>query len=124
MKPQKIKLLKDGSALEVQFPDLPPYTLSAEFLRVHSPSAEVKGHGPGQEVLQWGKQHVTIERVVKCGNYALQLFYSDGHDTGIYSWNYLAELGAHHEQYWQEYLTRLEQAGKPRDPDVQVVKLL
>ncbi len=124
MKPHKIKVSKGGAGLELHFPDLPPHTLSAEFLRVHSPSAEVKGHGPGQEVLQWGKSRVTISAVERAGNYALRLGFDDGHDTGIYSWDYLYELCRDHDALWASYLDKLAAAGKARDPDTQVVRFL
>ena len=97
--------------------------LSCEFLRVHSPSAEVKGHGPGQEVLQTGKKEVTITDIKPVGNYALQLVFDDGHDTGLYSWDYLHRLCIEQEERWQNYLARLNEAGASRDPDVQVVRL-
>lgn len=124
MKPKKIKVSKGGIALELEFPGLPPQTLSAEFLRVHSPSAEVKGHGPGQEVLQWGKQHVAISQVERAGNYALRLFFDDGHDTGIFSWEYLYELCRDQQSLWQAYLDKLEAAGKTRDPHTQAVRFM
>lgn len=123
IKPDRIKLSKGGDSLEISFPGAPPLTLSAEFLRVHSPSAEVKGHGPGQEVLQWGKAHVAITAIERSGNYAIRLTFDDGHDTGIYSWGYLYKLCTEHEQRWQDYLDRLSREGGSRDPDVQVVKL-
>lgn len=124
MKPQQIKVRKGGSALELQFPGLPPQTLSAEFLRVHSPSAEVKGHGPGQEVLQWGKQQVAITGVERAGNYALRLAFDDGHDTGLYSWDYLFELCRNSDTLWADYLEKLAAAGKSRDPNTQVVRFV
>lgn len=123
MKPEKIKLLKGGTALEIMFPGLGPRTLSAEFLRVNSPSAEVKGHGPGQEVLQWGKLHVKINRLERSGNYALRIHFDDGHDSGIYSWDYFFELCESEAQLWSAYEDKLRAAGKSRDPDTQVVKI-
>ncbi len=89
-----------------------------------SPSAEVKGHGPGEETLQVGKQEVAITGIEPQGNYAIKLIFSDGHDSGIYTWSYLAELGQHQAQYWQAYLTKLQQAGKTRKPGVSVLKLV
>jgi DUF971 family protein len=99
------------------------YPLSCEYLRVYSPSAEVKGHGPGQEVLQTGKKNVTINAIEPVGNYALQLFFSDGHDTGIYSWTYLYELCLDQKPRWESYLERIHKAGATRDPDIQVVRI-
>jgi len=90
---------------------------------VFSPSAEVLGHGPGQEVLQTGKQNVAITAIKPVGNYALQLVFDDGHDTGLYSWTYLHELCRNQAANWQNYLERLSRAGATRDPDVQVLKL-
>jgi DUF971 family protein len=124
MKPDKIKLSKDRKSLELTFPGSQPQVLSAEFLRVHSPSAEVKGHGPGQEVLQWGKLHVAISAIERNGNYAIRLSFDDGHDTGIYSWEYLHDLCVNGERHWQAYLDKLQLAGKTRDPNIQVVKFM
>lgn len=124
IKPDRIKLSKGGDSLEISFPGAPPLTLSAEFLRVHSPSAEVKGHGPGQEVLQWGKAHVAITAIERSGNYAIRLTFDDGHDTGIYSWDYLRQLGRDYDTLWTAYLDQLQQAGKTRDPETQVVRFM
>lgn len=124
MKPDKIKLRKDGKSLELSFPGTEPHALSAELLRVHSPSAEVKGHGPGQEVLQWGKLNVAITAIERSGNYAIRLTFDDGHDTGIYSWDYLYDLSVNEERHWQVYLDKLQQGGKTRDPQTQVVKFM
>jgi DUF971 family protein len=121
--PSKIKLHKSTGELEVAFPGQGDFTLSSEYLRVMSPSAEVKGHGPGQEVLQFGKKHVRITGLEKNGNYAIRILFDDEHDTGIYSWNYLLELGQNQDAYWQAYLEKLNQSGKSRDPDEQVVKI-
>lgn len=123
MTPSKIKLHKQSGDLEIQFPDQPPHRLTSEYLRVMSPSAEVKGHGPGQEVLQYGKKNVRIAKLEKSGNYALRITFDDGHDTGIYSWDYLFELCANHDRYWEHYLDTLRAAGKHRDPEVQVVQI-
>ncbi|MCV6605325.1 MAG: DUF971 domain-containing protein [Porticoccaceae bacterium] len=124
MLPTKIKLHKLDGHLELSYNDGSHFDLSAEFLRVHSPSAEVKGHGPGQEVLQFGKKNVALERIERAGNYALRLTFDDGHDSGIYTWDYLYDLGKNHQQYWQQYLAKLHQAGKHREPHVQVVQLI
>jgi DUF971 family protein len=102
--------------LEIAFDDGDTFRLPYEYLRVYSPSAEVRGHGPGQETLQIGKRDVTISSVEPVGHYALRPTFSDGHDTGIYSWEYLHELGVHHDEYWQRYLERLKAAGATRDP--------
>lgn len=96
--------------------------LSAELLRVFSPSAQVRGHGPGQEVLQTGKRDVSVVDIKPIGHYAIQLVFSDGHDSGIYSWTYLAELIEQQDALWADYLRRLDAAGASRDPDVQVIQ--
>ena len=101
-------------ALEVAFDDGKTFRFPFEFLRVYSPSAEVRGHGPGQEVLQVGKRDVVIEAVEPVGHYAIQPRFSDGHDSGIYSWDYLYWLGAKHSELWLEYLERLKAAGESR----------
>ena len=122
-KPVSIQLHKRSRQLELEYSGGERYSLSCEYLRVFSPSAEVLGHGPGQEVLQTGKMNVAITAIKPVGNYALQLVFDDGHDTGLYSWRYLHELGRDQEAKWQDYLDRLAIAGANRDPDVQVVKL-
>lgn len=124
IKPDKIVLKKDTGDLAVSFSEQGTFVLSSEYLRVHSPSAEVKGHGPGQEVLQWGKKNVRIEKLERSGNYAIRILFDDGHDTGIYSWDYLLDLGTNRESYWQAYLDRLDAEGRSRDPDEQIVKFL
>jgi DUF971 family protein len=101
--------------LEIAFEDGRHYRLPYEFLRVHSPSAEVQGHGPGQEVLQAGKSKVEIRSLEPVGSYAVQPAFSDGHATGIYSWEYLRHLGDNQERLWQEYLEKLAKAGASRD---------
>ena len=101
--------------LEIAFDDGNRYKLSCEYLRVSSPSAEVRGHGTGQEVLQTGKRGVSITAIEPVGNYAIKLVFSDGHDTGLYSWDYLYSIGADHDRLWNEYLQRLEKAGASRD---------
>ena len=103
--------------MEIAFSDGAHFQLSYEFLRVFSPSAEVSGHGPGQEVLQTGKRNVAIVGVEQVGNYAIQPTFSDGHSSGIYSWDLLYELGTNQESLWQEYLARMEAAGASRDID-------
>lgn len=110
--------------MELTYPDNSTAILSAEFLRVHSPSAEVRGHGPGQEILQHGKKNVKIEHISKAGRYALQVFFDDQHNTGIYSWDYLRELWENLDSYWENYLEKLQSAGKSRDPSEQVVKFV
>lgn len=121
--PTGIELHRQSKILELIYPDGERYELTCEYLRVYSPSAEVRGHGEGQEKLQVGKINVTIKAIEPVGNYALQLVFSDGHDTGLYSWDYLYELCTHREQYWQDYLDRLHAAGASRDPEVQVVRV-
>ncbi|MCM2307819.1 MAG: DUF971 domain-containing protein [Sulfuritalea sp.] len=115
--PTEITLHKKSRMLELTFDDGGHYQLPAEFLRVYSPSAEVRGHGPGQETLQTGKRNVEITALDAVGNYAVQPTFSDGHNTGIYSWDLLYRLGANHEELWAEYLERLEKAGASRDID-------
>lgn len=113
--PTEILLHQQSRRLEVAFSDGARFELSFEFLRVNSPSAEVRGHGPGQEVLQTGKRNVEIREIEPVGNYALQPVFSDGHSTGIFSWDYLYELGQRRDTLWDEYLKRLEAAGASRD---------
>jgi len=115
--PTDIILHQASRVLEIVFSDGQAYRLPCEFLRVHSPSAEVRGHGPGQEVLQVGKRDVTIAAIEPVGTYALKLVFSDGHDTGLYSWDYLQELGRDQERLWQRYLERLKEARASRDPE-------
>lgn len=114
--PTDITLHSQSRVLEVAFDDGKVFRLPFEFLRVYSPSAEVRGHGPGQETLQVGKRDVTITRLDPVGYYAVQPVFSDGHSSGIYSWKYLYELGSEQERLWAEYLALLEQAGASRDP--------
>jgi len=121
--PMGIRLHRRSRELELDYGDGESYRLSCEYLRVYSPSAEVRGHGRGQEVLQSGKMKVGIDAVKPVGNYALQLVFDDGHDTGLYSWDYLYDLCRCREQHWQDYLDRLHLAGASRDPDVQVIRL-
>ena len=115
-RPTEIKLHQKSRLLEIAFDDGSRFTLPCEYLRVFSPSAEVRGHGPGQEVLQVGKRDVEIKEIEPVGNYAVKLVFSDGHDTGLYSWEYLHELGEKQETSWKSYLARLEAAGASRDP--------
>ena len=114
--PTEIKLHQASRVLELAFADGAHFRLSYEFLRVHSPSAEVRGHGPGQETLQTGKRDVAIKDVEAVGHYAIRPTFSDGHDSGIYSWDYLHDLGTRHDELWQRYLARLAEAGASRDP--------
>ena len=113
--PTEIRLHKKSRLLEIAFSDGKTFSLPFEFLRVHSPSAEVRGHGPGQEVLQTGKKDVDIENMEPVGRYALQITFSDGHDTGIYSWDLLHDYGINQEKLWQDYLKRLSEAGASRE---------
>lgn len=115
--PTQIKLHRQSRVLELQFDDGARFELPCEYLRVHSPSAEVKGHGPGQEVLVWGKADVNIARIEPVGQYAVRLVFDDGHGSGLYSWSLLYELGEKREQKWRDYLQRLEAAGRARESD-------
>ena len=125
MLPVEIKLHRKSGILELSYED-GTYNLNAEFLRVHSPSAEVKGHGPGQEVLQFGKKNVLILKIDQVGNYALRLHFDDDHNTGIYSWDYLRELCLNRANLWAIYLEKLKAANQLREPlpeDTQVVTI-
>ena len=113
--PTEIRLHRKSRVLEIAFDDGRSFRLPFEFLRVYSPSAEVRGHGPGQEILQTGKREVDITALEPVGSYAVQPVFSDGHSTGIYSWDYLYELGAHQERLWTDYLGRLAAAGESRE---------
>jgi DUF971 family protein len=113
--PTEIKLHQKSRVMELTFADGERFELPYELLRVYSPSAEVRGHGPGQEVLQIGKRNVEIVAVEPVGNYAIQPRFSDGHDTGIYSWDYLYDLGVNRDRMMQDYLARLAAAGASRD---------
>ena len=115
--PQQIRLRKQSRELALEWPDDVTHSLSFEYLRVHSPSAEVRGHGPGQEVLQVGMRDVRITRIDPIGQYALRLHFSDGHESGIYSWSYLRELGETFDRRWTDYLAALDAAGASRDSD-------
>jgi len=113
--PTGITLHQKSRVMEIAFSDGRSFRLPYEFLRVYSPSAEVRGHGPGQEVLQVGKRNVEIRSLEPVGSYAVQPQFSDGHDTGIYSWDYLYELGENQDALWNEYLKKLAAAGASRE---------
>ena len=113
-KPTEITLHQTSHVLEVAFNDGERFQLTTEYLRVNSPSAEVQGHGPGQGVLQVGKQDVNIEKIEQVGTYAIQIFFDDNHDTGIYSWDTLYALGKEHNTLWPQYLEQLKAAGQER----------
>jgi DUF971 family protein len=113
--PTEITLHQQSRELEIAFPDGARYRLPYEFLRVYSPSAEVRGHGPGQEVLQIGKQSVKVLGVEPVGSYAMKIEFDDGHDSGLYTWEYLLHLGQDQDTLWKEYLHRLEEAGQSRE---------
>ena len=110
----EIKLRTRSRVLEVTFDDGAKFLLPFEYLRVHSPSAEVKGHGPGQEVLVLGKENVAIRAVEPVGQYAVKLVFDDGHDSGLFSWKYLRELGANQADNWAKYQARVRAASEPR----------
>ncbi|MES1981204.1 MAG: DUF971 domain-containing protein [Pseudomonadota bacterium] len=114
MTPTDITLHQQSNLLEIAFADGAHYYLPYEFLRVYSPSAEVRGHGPGQEVLQTGKAKVKLTGAEPVGSYALKLSFDDGHDSGLYTWEYLHQLGQFQEVMWQDYLRRMEEAGASR----------
>jgi DUF971 family protein len=114
--PTEIRLHRKSRILEIAFDDGQRFELPFEFLRVHSPSAEVRGHGPGQETLQQGKREVDILTLEPVGHYAVKPGFSDGHDSGLYSWDYLYDLGERRDELWQTYLLRLAEAGGSRDP--------
>ena len=114
--PTEIRLQKKSRQIVIAFDDGNQFELSFEFLRVNSPSAEVKGHGTGQEVLQTGKEHVQVTAIEPVGHYAVRLVFDDGHDTGLYTWKYLYDLGAERDSKWQAYLDRLKAAGYARRP--------
>jgi DUF971 family protein len=114
--PTEIKLHQTSRVMEIAFADGKLFKLPFEFLRVYSPSAEVRGHGPGQEVLQIGKKNIEITHIEPVGTYAVQLVFSDGHDTGLYSWDYLYNMGVNQDEMWQHYLQRMDEAGASREP--------
>ena len=113
--PTDIKYRKQSKVLQVSFDDGQCFEMPAEYLRVYSPSAEVRGHGPGQEQLQVGKEHVGIKAIEPMGNYAIRLIFDDGHDSGLYTWKLLHALGLERDRKWHTYLQRLEAAGYSRD---------
>lgn len=123
MTPRKIQLHKKSKCLELQFGEQ-SFLLTAEYLRVHSPSAEVKGHGPDQAVLQSGKKDVGLVQVEAAGNYALKIIFDDGHNSGIYTWRYLYDLAVHREHYWANYLMALNAAGKSREKDLSAIRFI
>ena len=114
-RPTEIKLHQKSRELEISFDNARSFRFSCEYLRVFSPSAEVRGHGPGQEVLQIGKKNVDITAIEPVGSYAVKLVFSDGHDTGLYSWDYLHDLGLKQDEYWKSYLARMGRAGASRE---------
>jgi len=114
--PTEIKLHRKSATLELNYDDGQTFHLSAEYLRVHSPSAEVKGHGRGQETLQTGKRNVGFKGIETVGNYAVKLEFDDGHDSGIFTWEYLRDLGANEKSLWNQYLQKLKSARQSRDP--------
>ncbi len=115
-RPTDIRLHRVSRVLEVSFDDGSHYKLPCEYLRVYSPSAEVRGHGPGQEVLQVGKENVNITAIEPTGHYAVKIFFDDGHSSGIYTWDLLHNLGEHQAALWQDYLDALAKAGHQRTP--------
>lgn len=124
--PSGIKLDKVGNQLVLDYvnENLEKVHLGAEYLRVYSPSAEVRGHGKEQALLQAGKKHVCLLDVSITGNYALKLVFDDGHDSGLYTWAYLHEMSLNQSVLWQDYLNQLHQAGMSRDPDESIIKLI
>lgn len=114
--PTEIKLHQKSRLFEIAFNDGKRFELPYELLRVYSPSAEVRGHGPGQEVLQVGKKDIDITHIEPVGSYAVQLVFSDGHDSGLYSWDYFYSLGMQQDEMWRHYLQRMKQAGASREP--------
>jgi DUF971 family protein len=113
--PTEVRLHQNSRLLEIAFSDGRTFRMPYEYLRVYSPSAEVRGHGPGQEVLQVGKRDVGIRELEAVGHYAIRPTFTDGHDTGIYSWDYLYDLGVRQDELWRRYLDRLAAAGASRD---------
>jgi DUF971 family protein len=114
--PTEINLHLQSRMLDISFNTGERFELSCEYLRVYSPSAEVRGHAPGEEILQIGKANVNIEQLEPVGSYAIRFHFDDGHNSGLYSWEWLYYLGKNHDRLWQEYLDKLEQAGKKRAP--------
>ncbi len=122
--PESLKYRRSDRILEIKFPNQLTVDLSAELLRVLSPSAEVQGHGPGQEVLQTGKADVEITAIEPVGHYAVQISFDDGHSSGLYTWAYLAHLASEKQTLWQRYLRKLEDAGASRDPSTDIVRIM
>jgi DUF971 family protein len=122
--PESIKYHRSDRTLEITFRSEAPVSLSAELLRVLSPSAEVQGHGPGQEVLQTGKAEVCITAIEPVGHYAVQISFDDGHSSGLYTWTYLAQLASERQILWQRYLEKLDDAGASRDPSTDIVRVI
>jgi DUF971 family protein len=120
-KPTKIHLHRQSKRLELIVDDV-SYSLSAEYLRVHSPSAEVRGHGSGQGTLPFGKVNVGINSLSAMGNYGLRIDFDDGHNSGIYTWSYFVDLCLNRDKNWRTYLDKLRQEGKHRDPDTRVIQ--
>lgn len=120
--PSEIKLHQKSRLLELTYPNGESYSLGFEFLRVYTPSAEARGHAPGQEILQTGKRNIDIVRIEPVGTYALRLVFSDGHDSGLYSWDLFYNFGKHHDELWQAYLDQLAAQGLSRDIDTSTPK--
>lgn len=119
--PTNLTLNQKSRELEISWPDGKTHTMSCEYLRVNSPSAEVRGHGPGQEKLQIGKENVNITAIEPVGHYAVKLVFDDNHDSGLYDWNLLYDLGLNKEQYWAEYLAKLAERGYERKTEGQII---
>ncbi|MBT7437463.1 MAG: DUF971 domain-containing protein [Cellvibrionales bacterium] len=124
MTPKQIKLNKKEGNLFLHYELMGNFLLSGEYLRIHSPSAEVQGHGKGQGVLQYGKEFVKISSVESIGNYALRLTFSDNHNSGIFTWKYLYDLAINYNKYWSDYLEALSKSGKYRDPNIQSIQFI
>ena len=124
MIPKQIKLNKKDGNLCLEYEKIGSFLLSGEYLRVHSPSAEVKGHGKGQGILQHGKEFVKISTIESIGNYALRFTFSDNHSSGIFTWEYLYDLAINYNKYWNDYLKALSESGKYRDPNFQIIELI
>ncbi len=119
--PTNLTLKQQSRELEISWPDGKTHVMSCEYLRVYSPSAEVRGHGPGQETLQVGKENVNITAIEPIGHYAVKLVFDDNHDSGLYDWNLLYDLGENKEKYWAEYLEKLAKRGYERKTEGQVI---